>query len=145
VQHGKTYANLTTGEDVLTIGLNRAVALIEEKRAKRAHKGGRRGADPGRALGEHPDKGGPVVVKTGRYGPYVNHDGVNATLPTELTPEAITLEQAVGLLEARSARGGAKKPATAKPRTASRKAEPKKIAKPPAKAVKESPRKSRNQ
>jgi len=79
VQHAKVYANLSAGDDVLTVGLNRAVVLIEEKRAKRAHKG-RRGADPGRALGEHPDKGGPVVVKNGRYGPYASHDGVNATL-----------------------------------------------------------------
>jgi len=103
VQHGKTYANLTAGEDVLTIGLNRAVALIDEKRAKR--KSGR-GADPGRALGDHPEKGGRIVVKSGRYGPYASHDGVNATLPADFSPETITLEQAVGLLEARRARGG---------------------------------------
>jgi DNA topoisomerase-1 len=147
VQHGKTYANLTTGDDVLTVGLNRAVTLIEEKRAKRAQKGGRRGADPGRALGDHPDKGGPIVVKNGRYGPYANHDGVNATLPSHLTPETITLEEAVGLIEARSARGG-KKPA-AKPRAAAPKAasKPKAAAKPkpPARASKEPPRKSGDQ
>ena len=147
VQHGKTYANLTTGDDVLTVGLNRAVTLIEEKRAKRAQKGGRRGADPGRALGDHPDKGGPIVVKNGRYGPYANHDGVNATLPSHLTPETITLEEAVGLIEARSARGG-KKPA-AKPRAAAPKAasKPKAAAKPnpSARASKEPPRKSRDQ
>jgi len=146
VQHGKTYANLTTGDDVLTVGLNRAVTLIEEKRAKRAHKG-RRGADPGRALGDHPDKGGPIVVKNGRYGPYASHDGVNATLPSHLTPETITLEEAVGLIEARSARGG-KKPA-AKPRTAAPKAaaKPKADAKPKprARASKEPPRKSQDQ
>jgi DNA topoisomerase I len=146
VQHGKTYANLTTGDDVLTVGLNRAVTLIEEKRAKRAHKGGRRGADPGRALGDHPDKGGPIVVKNGRYGPYANHDGVNATLPSHLTPETITLEEAVGLLEARSARGG-KKPAAVKPRSAARKATPKAAGKPkpPTRPTKEPPRKSRDQ
>src|SRR5206468_740966 len=103
VQHGKMYANLTPGDDVLTIGLNRAVALIDEKRAKR--KSGR-GADPGRALGDHPEKGGRIVVKSGRYGPYATHDGVNATLPADFSPETITLEQAVGLLEARRARGG---------------------------------------
>ena len=146
VQHGKTYANLTAGDDVLTVGLNRAVTLIEEKRAKRAHKG-RRGPDPGRALGNHPDKGGPIVVKNGRYGPYASHDGVNATLPSHLTPETITLEEAVGLLEARSARGG-KKPA-AKPRAAAPKApsKPKAAAKgePPARASKEPPRKSGDQ
>jgi DNA topoisomerase-1 len=144
VQHGKTYANLTAGDDVLTVGLNRAVTLIEEKRAKRAHKG-RRGADPGRALGDHPDKGGPIVVKNGRYGPYASHDGVNATLPSHLTPETITLEEAVGLIEARSARGG-KKPAAAKPRSAARKATPKAAGKPkpPAGPTKEPPRKGRD-
>jgi DNA topoisomerase-1 len=62
-------------------------------------------------LGEHPDKGGPIVVKKGRYGPYVSHDGVNATLTGDLTPENVTIEQAVGLLEARIAKGGGKKPA----------------------------------
>jgi len=149
VQHAKTYANLTTGDDVLTVGLNRAVTLIEEKRAKRAHKG-RRGADPGRALGDHPDMGGPIVVKKGRYGPYASHDGVNATLPSHLTPETITLEEAVGLIEARSARGG-KKPAAAKPRSAApkakAKAKPKAAAKPkpPASPAKEPPRKGRDQ
>jgi DNA topoisomerase-1 len=108
VQNGKTYANLETGDDVLNIGLNRAVTLIEERKAKGPSKG-RFGADPGRALGDHPDQGGPVVVKKGRYGPYVSHDGVNATLPSDMTPETVTLEQALPLLEARAARGGGKK------------------------------------
>jgi DNA topoisomerase-1 len=111
VQHGKLYANLEPGDDVLTevlsIGLNRAVALLAERKAKGPRKG-RFGADPGRPLGEHPDKGGPVVVKNGRYGPYVSHDGVNATLPSDIAPDTITLEQAVPLLEARAARGPAK-------------------------------------
>ena len=80
VQHGKTYANLEDGDDVFNIGLNRAVTLIAEKIAKPS-KGRRFGADPGRALGDHPAKGGPIVAKNGRYGPYVSHNGVNATLP----------------------------------------------------------------
>jgi DNA topoisomerase I len=139
VQHDKTYANLTAGEDVLKIGLNRAVTLIEEKRAKRKS---RRGGDPGRALGDHPDKGGPIVVKTGRYGPYTTHDGVNATLPADLNPETITLEQAVGLLEARRARGN-KQRAPAQARSAAAKAAPKpKAAKPPTRRKKEPPRKN---
>ena len=103
VQHGKTYANLESGDEVFTIGLNRAVTLIAEKLAK-GPRGRRFGADPGRALGDHPTKGGPIVVKNGRYGPYVNHDGVNATLPNDKTPETITLEEAVALLDARSER-----------------------------------------
>jgi DNA topoisomerase I len=109
VRHGKTYANIETGDDVLTVGLNRAVTLIEERKAKGPSRG-RFGADPGRPLGEHPDKGGPVVVKKGRYGPYVSHDGVNATLPSDMTPETVTLEQALPLLDARAARGTGKKP-----------------------------------
>ena len=143
VQHGKTYANLTTGDDVLTVGLNRAVTLIEEKRTKGPRKS-RFGADPGRALGDHPDKGGQIVVKSGRYGPYVNHDGINATLTSDLTPETVTLEQAVGLLEARAARGGGNgRPGT--PRSTARKApgKPKAAAKPPASADKKPARKAK--
>jgi len=105
VQHQKTYANLETGDDVLTIGLNRAVTLIAEKAAK-GSKGRRFGADPGRPLGDHPDKGGPIVVKNGRYGPYVSHAGVNATLPADKKPEEITLAEAIELLDARSAKLG---------------------------------------
>jgi DNA topoisomerase-1 len=110
VQHGRTYANLAAGDDVLSIGLNRAVTLIEERRAMGPRRG-RFGADPGRSLGEHPGSGGPIVVRNGRYGPYVSHDGINATLPSDMAPEAITLEQAIGLLEARAARGQGKKQA----------------------------------
>jgi DNA topoisomerase-1 len=112
VQHGRTYANLAAGDDVLSIGLNRAVTLVEERRAMGPRRG-RFGADPGRPLGEHPERGGPVVIRNGRYGPYVSHDGVNATLPPDMVPEAVTLEQAMGLLEARAVRGLRKK--TAKP------------------------------
>jgi DNA topoisomerase-1 len=107
VQHGKTYANLEAGDDVLTIGLNRAVTLIAEKKAK-GPRARRFGGDPGRALGDHPDKGGPIVVKSGRYGPYVSHDGLNATIPKDKSPDALTLAEAVGLLAARAERVGDK-------------------------------------
>ncbi len=128
MQPGKTYANVETGDDVLHIGLNRAVTLIAEKIAK-GPRGRRFGGDPGRALGDHPDKGGPVVVKSGRYGPYVSHDGINATLPRDKAPETITLDEAVPLLAARAEqigngsgrrpprRGKAGKPATKTART----------------------------
>ena len=90
---------------MLTIGLNRAVTLIAEKIAK-GPRARRFGSDPGRSLGEHPNGGGPVVAKSGRYGPYVSHNGINATLPNDKTLETITLEEAVALLEARAAKGG---------------------------------------
>jgi DNA topoisomerase-1 len=107
VQHGKTYANLEPGDDVLNIGLNRAVTLIAEKLIKGPRK---RFGDPGRVLGEHPAKGGPVVAKQGRYGPYVSHDGINATLPRDKTPDAITLEEALALIAARAERVGEARP-----------------------------------
>jgi DNA topoisomerase I len=117
IQHGKTYANLEAGDDLFHIGLNRAVTLIAEKLAN--PKKGRFGAakDPGRSLGEHPGKGGPVVVKSGRYGPYVSHNGVNATLPKDKKLEEITLAEALPLLAAREeyiASGGGKRPARGK-------------------------------
>jgi DNA topoisomerase-1 len=121
VQHGKTYANLETGDEVLNIGLNRAVALIADKVLK--GPGGRRfGGDPGKPLGDHPQKGGPIVAKAGRYGPYVSHDGVNATLPRDKTPETITLIEAAALIDARAEAGGGKSRARRPP---ARKAAPK--------------------
>ena len=115
VQHGKTYANLDAGDDVLTVGLNRAVTLIAEKKLKPG-KGRRFGADPGRALGEHPDKGGPIVVKNGRYGPYVSHDGVNATLPERHDAgDRHARRGGRAARRARRARGGGKKRAAQAP------------------------------
>ena len=105
VQHEKTYANLDDGDDPLTIGLNRAVVLIAEKIAKGPSKR-RFGADPGKPLGDHPAKGGGIVVKNGKYGPYVSHNGVNATLPSDITPETVTLAQAAPARRA-AARGPA--------------------------------------
>jgi DNA topoisomerase-1 len=105
VKHGKTYANIGADEDILSIGLNRAVALIEEKKLNPG-KGRRFGADPGKQIGEHPQKGGMIVAKNGRYGPYVSHNGVNANLPNDKTPETITLDEAVALIDARAERGG---------------------------------------
>jgi DNA topoisomerase-1 len=92
------------------------VTLIAEKLAK-GPRFRRFGSDPGRALGAHPTRGGPIVAKNGRYGPYVSHDGVNATLPRDKTPETITLEEAAALIDARAERGPAPH---ARPRKAKR-------------------------
>ncbi|WP_430401508.1 type I DNA topoisomerase [Hyphomonas sp.] len=118
VQHGKTYANLKDPADVFAIGLNRAVALIEDKKANPGR--GRGGATPLKELGKHAD-GEPVQVFAGRYGPYVKHGKVNATIPKEMAPETITLEQAVELVNARAAAGPAKKKAPAKKPAAKKK------------------------
>jgi DNA topoisomerase I len=107
VQHAKTYASLDGVDEVFTVGLNRAVTLIAEKRANPG-KGRRFGGDPGRSVGDHPQRGGPILVKKGRYGPYVTNSGINATIPDNIVPDEITLDQAVGLIEARAEKTGAK-------------------------------------
>jgi DNA topoisomerase I len=114
VQHQKTYASLEAGDEVLNIGLNRAVTLIAEKLANPG-KGRRFGADPGRSLGEHPVKGGPILVKKGRYGPYVSNNGINATLPNDKNPDEITLAEAIGLIDARAEKTGGASSARRKP------------------------------
>ncbi len=107
------YANLKDPNEVFEIGMNRAVELIEHKRANPG-RGRGAAAKPLRELGEHPEKGGALNVMDGRYGPYVKWEKVNATLPKEMTPESITLEQAIALVEEKAAKGG-KKPAKKKP------------------------------
>jgi DNA topoisomerase-1 len=135
VRHDKTYASLEAGDEVFEVGLNRAVTLIAEKIAK-GPSGRRFGADPGKALGDHPTLGA-VAVKGGRYGPYVTAGGVNATIPSDKDKDAITLAEAIALIDERAAKGGGKKsgkaakakPAkTAKAKTA-KPAEPKETSK----------------
>jgi DNA topoisomerase I len=103
VQHGKTYANLGRDDDVLEIGGNRAIDLIV---AKESGAGGSRfGGGPARVLGDHPE-GGSISVKQGRFGPYVNHGKINATLPRGTDPASLTLGEAVELIKAKAAGGG---------------------------------------
>jgi len=113
----KIYANLADEEEVFTLGMNRAVELLAAKAA-----GGGRGrgaaAAPLKELGEHPESGGPVNVMKGRYGPYVKWEKINATLPKDVEPEAVTMEQAVALIAEKMAKGGK---GTGKRKTAAKK------------------------
>ncbi len=116
---------------MLSIGLNRAVALIADKQNKGPGRG--RGAVGGRELGEHPTLGGQVTVRPGRFGAYVNHGKVNATLPKSMPAESVTLEQAVELITAKAGSAPAKPARRAAAKTASgdkpaKKAAPKKAA-----------------
>ena len=99
---------------MLTVGINRAVDLLAES-AKKA----------GRLLGEHP-AGGQVHVKAGRFGPYIEHNKLRATLGKAHDMADITLETALELLAAKLAKGGYTKKATDKKTT--KKAAPKKAA-----------------
>ncbi|MEM7693594.1 MAG: type I DNA topoisomerase [Pseudomonadota bacterium] len=113
LKHDNKYAKLESIEDVFEIGLNRAVTLIAEQASKSSFS---RTPAALKTLGDHPD-GGAVTVREGRYGPYVNHGKVNATLPKGTDPQAVTLEEALTLIEAKAGKApkkGAKKPAAKK-------------------------------
>ena len=135
VKHGSKYANLPDVEEVFTIGMNRAVEVLAAKQTR----GRAAAAAPLRELGDHPS-GGAIQVMNGRYGPYVKWEKVNATLPRDVTPEDLTVEQALELITAKAGKSPARKTAAkpaAKPagKTAAKKATAKKpaAAKPAAK------------
>jgi DNA topoisomerase-1 len=132
VAHDGQYASLETPEDVFTVGLNHAVTLIAERKAKGFQ---RRGPEPLKELGK--DAGGAAIkLMKGRFGPYVTDGTTNATVPNGTEPMDVTLEQAVTLLAERAAKGPSKKKKRngAKPK-AQAKAKPEKAPakKPPAK------------
>jgi DNA topoisomerase-1 len=118
--HDGGYANLETVEDVFSIGLNRAVVAIAEHAEKRANGGGRgtRSAPAAlKELGDHPD-GGKITVRDGKYGPYVNWEKVNATLPKGKDPQSVTMEEAIGLITERAAKAPSTKKAAPKKKAA---------------------------
>ncbi len=133
VKHDRTYANLPNWEDLFTVGINHAVVLIADKVAG---KGGRFGRAAQKTvlkdLGEHPD-GGQIEVLSGKYGPYISHNKVNANVPKGKEPTDVTVAEAIELLAARVEAGGGK----GKKRAPAKKAAAKKAAakKAPAKKV----------
>ncbi|TAN60765.1 MAG: type I DNA topoisomerase [Magnetospirillum sp.] len=94
------YKSLTKGDDVLTVGMNRAVELLAQA------KGGRGAAAPLKTLGESDGK--PVTLHEGKYGPYVSCNGTHATLPKGTVLDAVTLEAALELIKAKAAKAPAK-------------------------------------
>ncbi len=105
LKHGKQSASLETVDEIFEIGVNRAVTVIAEKKSKAPA----RGSSVIKELGEHPDDGKPVNVMNGRYGPYVKHNKINATIPKDEEPDSVTLERALELIAARAAKTGAGK------------------------------------
>src|SRR5512140_2668757 len=102
VSHDGNFKSIPKDESVFDITPERAVALLKEPKSFNA-----RGAL--KVLGKHPDDNQPVALYSGRYGPYVKHGKVNATLPDEKMVNTVTLEEAVELL---AAKAGRKKPTT---------------------------------
>ncbi|WP_278368321.1 type I DNA topoisomerase [Acetobacter orientalis] len=110
VKMGAVYGSLDKDDDVLTIGLNRAVDALAKKLASI------------RTVGNHPKDGEPVMVRKGRFGPYVQHGQIVATLPRGTDMDVVTLDEALTLLAEKG------KPLKAKGAAAKKKAAPKKAA-----------------
>ena len=110
VQAGSIFASLKADDDVLTIGENRAITLIADKREK-----------AGTEIGKHPDDNEPIFVAVGRWGPFVKHKKTIANI-RDVERDDITLEMAIKAIKEKEAKSGKTTKATAK------KAAPKKTA-----------------
>jgi DNA topoisomerase-1 len=106
VQKGKESRSLETEEQLFTITVEEALALLAQPRQRR---GQRAAAKPLRELGTDPVGGKEIVLKEGRFGPYVTDGETNASLRKGDDPETVTLDRAVELLAERRAKGPAKR------------------------------------
>ena len=132
---GKDYRSLKGEDHVLRVNLERALDLLAQPKMGR----GRRGATPLREIGAHPGDGQPIALFEGKYGPYVKHGEISASIPKGRDPAEVTLAEAVDLI---AARGGASAGAKPKPKSKS-KAKPKSAARKPAREPKRPPAKPR--
>ncbi len=118
VKHGSEFRSLTPEDDVYTVTLERARELLaQDKKSTRRQRLAPREL---RALGPHPESGAPVRILDGRYGPYVTDGATNASLPKGTAPDALTMEEAKSLLDARAAASKSPRRRAAKRTTASR-------------------------
>jgi len=117
VERNRVFVSVDTVDTLFTIGLDEALEKIRNKNKKTVLK----------ELGTHPESGEPMQVLKGRYGPYVTHKKVNATIGKDRDPEDVTLEDALALLEEAAKRKGKKK--TTKKKTAKKKTTKKKTTK----------------
>jgi len=99
VVHGNEFRSLEKTDDVYTVAFDRAIELLSKPKGGR---GSRQAIEPLRTLGAHPANGEPVTLWEGRYGPYVKHGDVNASLPKGVSPDGFTLEQALPLIAERA-------------------------------------------
>ena len=94
---GKDYRSLKAEDDVLTVSLDRALALLAEPKGGRGSRRSK-SKDPLRELGAHPADEEPVNIYDGPYGPYIKHGKTNVSVPEDQAVESLTLEMALELL-----------------------------------------------
>ena len=112
IKHNKTYVSLRDPEDMFNLGMNRAVELIADKIANPGRRAN--SATVLKDLGKHPESNKAITIMSGRYGPYIKYEKINATLPKNKNPEDITLETALEYINAKISKSPKKKPATKK-------------------------------
>jgi DNA topoisomerase-1 len=113
IKRDKDTRSLPSEDALFTVTVDEALALLAQPKTRRGQ--GQASAPPLRELGADPESGAPIVVKEGRYGPYVTDGTTNASLPKGLSVEAVSVERAADLLADRRAKG------PAKPKTRARK------------------------
>ena len=120
VKHGDEFRSLESDEDVFSVSFDAALALLRAPKQSR-----RRQATQKKVLRELAKEGTTLRVLAGRYGPYVTDGRINASIPKGMSPESLTYEHAIELLEARrnavpAPRRGAPARRTTAPRAAAR-------------------------
>jgi len=102
-------ASLEDNNEIFNIGINRAVDLLAN-----AKPGRLRSSSEIKTLGEHPDDKKPIKVMKGKFGPYIKYKSVNATIPDQIDPENIEMDEAIDLIEKKMEKMGKKKKKTSK-------------------------------
>lgn len=101
IKCGSETRSVPAGISILELTLNEAVELLKQPRYRARAAAQQRTA---REVGVHPDTGAKITLRSGRYGPYVTDGKLNASIPSSSNPDELTLEEAIGLLEARAAK-----------------------------------------
>jgi DNA topoisomerase-1 len=121
VKHGDEFRSLDSEDDVFNISFEAALALVRAPKVSR-----RRQSSAKTVLRELTQNGTTFKLLSGRYGPYVTDGTTHATLPKSADPTAVTLDEAIALIDAKAAKGpskkGGRKPAAKKKAPARKKA-----------------------
>ncbi|MGO9681204.1 MAG: type I DNA topoisomerase [Beijerinckiaceae bacterium] len=116
VNWGKVNATLPRDADPTSFTLEEALALVAARSEGRS-------AQQGSGLGEHP-AGGQIMLRAGRFGPYVNWGKINATLKKHMSPDTLTLEDAICLIDEKGGAPAKTKAAAKAPKSATAKKKP---------------------